>query len=313
MQNGQFVEYPYYATGDPFVSNMSNFSVTLLLPESYSVAHSGECIQKISENGISTYLFEGKCIRDFALCISEDFSVKSIECENTLIEYYYISDGTPDDTLALIAACFDYFNQAFGEYPYSYYCVAQTELCFAGMEFSNMVYVANDLSKESYYRVIIHETAHQWWYGLVGNNQVENAWLDEGLAEYSVVMFYEAFPEYGNGLEMIKNSYKRYKLFYDVITNYNKNFDTSLTRSIPEYPDGQSYVCMNYLKSMLLFDSLNSTMGDKKFNSAIKRYFETAKYTVASPETLIGCCEKEYGASLQKWFECWLGNEAVIG
>ena len=38
-------------------------------------------------------------------------------------------------------------------------------------------------------KVIVHETAHQWWYGLVGNDQIDEAWLDESLATYSEVIY----------------------------------------------------------------------------------------------------------------------------
>ena len=33
--------------------------------------------------------------------------------------------------------------------------------------------------------VIIHEAGHQWWYGAVGSNEFENAWMDEGINQFS--------------------------------------------------------------------------------------------------------------------------------
>ena len=38
--------------------------------------------------------------------------------------------------------------------------------------------------------VTVHEVAHQWWYGLVGNDEVHDSWLDEGLTEYSTILYY---------------------------------------------------------------------------------------------------------------------------
>ena len=53
--------------------------------------------------------------------------------------------------------------------------------------------------------VIVHEIAHQWWYGLVGNNQIRTPWIDEGLAEYCTAVFFETHPQYGKTLESIAN------------------------------------------------------------------------------------------------------------
>ena len=38
--------------------------------------------------------------------------------------------------------------------------------------------------------VTVHETAHQWWYGVVGNDQIDEPWLDEALTEYSTILYY---------------------------------------------------------------------------------------------------------------------------
>jgi aminopeptidase N len=39
--------------------------------------------------------------------------------------------------------------------------------------------------------LVAHEVAHQWWYGLVGNNHHQHAFLDEGLAEYASFLYFE--------------------------------------------------------------------------------------------------------------------------
>ncbi|MEG1711037.1 MAG: M1 family metallopeptidase [Clostridia bacterium] len=312
MENGAFLEYPYYSSGDPFVSEIANYDITFVAPCVYTISHTGDLISTITENNISTHNFKATCVRDFAIVASSDTKTATAKVEHTDIIYNYITDNEPDVTLKLITDCFQYFNDIFGLYPYKTYCVTQTNFCYGGMEYPNLIYVANDLPKESYHKVIIHETAHQWWYALVGNNQIKHAWLDEGLAEYSVILFYEHHPQLQNSNELLKSSYKNYRLFCDVLKNYQSNIDTSLTRSIPEYPNNQTYVCLNYLKSMLLFDSLRSTMKDKKFFKGLNRYFKTAQFTVATPETLIGCFEKEYGAPLTSWFNSWLGNGTVI-
>ena len=38
--------------------------------------------------------------------------------------------------------------------------------------------------------ITVHETAHQWFYGLVGNDEVDEPWLDEALTEYMTMRYY---------------------------------------------------------------------------------------------------------------------------
>lgn len=46
--------------------------------------------------------------------------------------------------------------------------------------------------------VIAHETAHQWWYSAVGNDEISEPWLDEALTEYSTIVYFE--QKYGKDM-----------------------------------------------------------------------------------------------------------------
>ena len=80
--------------------------------------------------------------------------------------------------------------------------MVQTDFSEGGMEYGALVYISLDVTDQLQYQgVIVHEIAHQWWYGLVGNNQILTAWIDEGLAEYCTAVFFETHPQYGKTLE----------------------------------------------------------------------------------------------------------------
>ena len=58
------------------------------------------------------------------------------------------------------------------------------------MEYSGMIFLSEDIFAPEYGEqrrafLVAHEVAHQWWYDMVGNNQLEEPWLDEGLANWS--------------------------------------------------------------------------------------------------------------------------------
>jgi aminopeptidase N len=72
------------------------------------------------------------------------------------------------------------FIRSFGGYPYPEVDVVLTGFAsFGGMEYPTLVF------SNSNRITIAHELAHQWWYGMVGNNQFSDPWFDEGLATWS--------------------------------------------------------------------------------------------------------------------------------
>ena len=89
------------------------------------------------------------------------------------------------------------YSQLFAPYPHS--TIAAVEADFVdGMEYDGLYFLGKDYyaihnQKMADFLVAIaaHETAHQWWYGLVGNDQALEPWLDEALCTYSEYLFYE--------------------------------------------------------------------------------------------------------------------------
>jgi aminopeptidase N len=192
--------------------------------------------------------------------------------------------------------------------------VVETNFVHGGMEYPNLVYISDAIdSVEDYQNVIIHETAHQWWYGIVGNSAYHYGWLDEGLTEYSTLLFYEQNPSYNvNIKESIKASTNSYVLFEEIYTEYLENLDTSLDRNISEYDTEPEYVYMAYVKGMLLFDNLRDVVGDKKFFKALKDYYSNNIFELVTPNTLIDDFSVSCKTNLKSFFDSWINGEVVI-
>ena len=164
----------------------------ITIPENFSEVYknynnlqieSGFNLEKYKGKSAQVYTYSLENARDFALVLSTRFRVVDRQVGKTKISYYYYDDTDPNKQLETAEEAISYFNKTFGEYPYATYSLVQTGLCFAGMEYPALAMISDELKDEEKPRVIVHETAHQWWYGVVGNNQVEYAWLDEGVAE----------------------------------------------------------------------------------------------------------------------------------
>ena len=226
------------------------------------------------------------------------------------INYYYYDDKNPLKSMEYAINSMDYFNNTFGKYPYKTYSVVQTKFVQGGMEFPALVMISDSLEENAYGEVIVHETAHQWWQSVVGNNEIEYGFLDEGLAEYSVVLFYENHPSYGMSREnMIDATEKTYKAYCTVYDKLFGKVDTSMIRGLDKFSSEYEYVNIAYIKPCLMYEYLRRTAGDDRFFKGLKQYYEKYKFKNATPYDIVGVFEK-IGADANGYFESfYLGKE----
>lgn len=311
-QKGGFYESVYYADGDPFFSECADFKVTLTTPKDYEVASSGVLQKEQSLEGKSKREYTVTNARDFALVLSKKYEVVTKRVQGVTLAYYYYADADAKRTLETVADCFDFYQSTFGAYPYATYTVAQTGFCRAGAEYPALTLLSDALTVEEKARAIAHETAHQWWYAVVGNNQVENAWQDESLAEYSALMFFEQYEKYGYNLQDgVRDALKEYRSYYDVYGSVLGRTDTRMVRHLKEYLSEYEYKCLAYDKGVVMLDSLRKSVGDKKFISALKRYYKNNTFKVASVESFISAFEKN-GLDVDGFFDSFLYGKGAL-
>lgn len=305
---------PYNYNGDPFYSNMANYEVTLTAPSNLILASTGEILSKNSNEEKITYEIKAQAVRDFAFVLSNKFDVLTEQVGHTTVSYFYYNEETPEEFLKASVDSLNTFNSLFGSYPYSTLNVVKANFVHGGMEYPNLVLISDDVSeKADYINVIVHEIAHQWWYGLVGNNEYAYGWLDEGLTEYSTNLFYRENPEYNiNADEIIKNTTSSFANFVELYTSVLGSVDTSMNRALDEYDTEPEYVYVTYVKGMLFFDELRNILGHKEFMTCLKDYFETYKFQNVKPEHLLGSFEKTSHTDLSGFFDSWISGKVLI-
>lgn len=313
-EDGAFNTAPYSYNGDPFYSDIANYNVALTCDQNFVVASSGEKKATSTKDGKTTHNFSALAIRDFAMVLSKDFNTLSSKVGATTINYYSVKDEKPENSLETCVKSVKTFNNLFGDYPYKNLDVVETSFVHGGMEFSNIVYISDSLSSyEEYTNVIVHEIAHQWWYGVVGDNQNVNGWIDEGLAEYSCILFYESNPQYNTTREkIVTDDLKSYVLFVEVYGDLFENFDTSMTRALTEYKTEPEYTYMAYVKSVLMLDNIRNIIGDTKFKKALKEFYRDNALQFATRETFILAFENASNMPLRSIIDSWLDGKIVI-
>lgn len=312
-ENGEFNTSPYNANGDPFYSDIANYSVNITTDNQYIVAGTGEKTKENLENNKTKTSFNAKAVRDFALVLSNKFEIISSTVNNTKIEYYYFNDTHAEDSLKTGVDAIKTFNKLFGNYPYKTFSIVKTDFVHGGMEYPNLIMISSNIeNKDDYLNVIIHETAHQWWYGMVGNDEYKFPWLDEAITEYSTILFYDNNEGYNlNHKDMVNSCKENYSLFVSVYEEVLGKIDTSM-RAVNEYETEPEYTYCTYVKGVLMYDSLYNLIGENKFIKSLNEYFETYKFKNTTPENLISCFEKVCKQDFKNFFNSWTTGKVVI-
>lgn len=147
---------------------------------------------------------------------------------------------------------------------------------------------------------------------MVGSNQLTDGWQDEGLAEYSTVMFFENNTGYGfTRTGLITTATAAYRAFFSVYGQLNGDVDTTMNRNLGEYAGDFEYVNVTYNKGMIMFDMLRNTIGDEKFVSCLATYFKQFNGKIASAEDLTGCFLK-CGTDLEGFFSSFIDGKILI-
>lgn len=262
----------YEAVGDPFYSDTSNFYVKLLIPRKYKVGCTGNIISEKSDSEKVLYEIQAKKVRDFAFILSDKFKIKKDTYKGVNINTYNLNEKLSTEVTKIAKDSISIFSNLFGEYPYDTYSVIASDFYIGGMEYPTLVMIDQSLYNEKdkflLEYVIAHETAHQWWYSVIGNDEISEPWLDEALTEYSTILYFE--EKYGKetGDKLMKTMEVQTK-------NYNTN---DIFKATTDYKDSSEYSLSVYTKGAVIFDKIRKEVGDEVFFNTLREYYNTYKF-----------------------------------
>ncbi len=314
-EDGEFRQDNYGSNGDPFYSEMANYYVELTYNKNFVLASSGKQLNTLTNGENKTTTIEAKSVRDFAFVLSEKFNVLTKNAGNTKVYYYYYDDENASKSLQAGVDAINTFSSLFGEYPYETFSICKTNFIHGGMEYPNLVYISDSVEDyDDYLNVIIHETAHQWWYNLVGSDACKNAWMDEGLTEFSTLLFYRHNGKnYNvNVQESLNSSLSSYLLFSEIYESVYGEFNSSMNRNVNDYKGDLEYVYIAYVKGVLFFDNLEDVVGEKNFLKGLKYYFKENQFGIAKPEDMIAAFEVSSKRSLESFFNSWIEGKVIL-
>lgn len=251
--------------GEHLVYEIADFDVHIQIADSNpNIVIAASSIPETTEDG-DHYRLESA--RNFSWSVSDQYVVSSTTIDSVEVFSYYfpINSAAGEAVLQTTAESLELFNELFGPYPRQVLTVVEADF-LDGMEYDGLYFLSKGFynlytgSPADYLTAIAaHETAHQWWYAAVGNDQALEPWLDEALCTYSEHLYYE-------------------KLHPDSLTwwwTYRINYYEPqgwVDGSIYNPLGYRAYRDAVYLNGALFLDELRNTMGDDNFLDFLLAY-----------------------------------------
>jgi hypothetical protein len=294
--------------GDATYLDVSLYEVRLTVPQAMVIAASGSEVDHVAHaDGAKTVTMVSGPMRDFYVALNPDYRWVSRVVDGVVVSSYYPPALEPGGEAALQYAsdALQLFEEKFGPYPYAEFDVAATPTTAGGVEYPGIVVAANHVYNETegfLQHVIAHETAHQWWYGLVGNNQITEPWLDEALTNYSAAIYREATEGPVIGEQVVQDYFYRP---YQQAKNHGA--DRSVIGPVTDFSP-MDYGAIVYGKGPLFFLALRTRLGDELYFKVMRTYAARYKYNNATADDLLSTIEEVSGQSVQPLVKTWLQN-----
>jgi hypothetical protein len=150
----------------------------------------------VSQSGLH-YVYDLTNARDYAFAVSPNYHVATGTVNGITVKSFY-TNGAGKTALSYAKSALATYAAAYGAYPWTTYIIAQGADPTAGDEWPAMTTIGRSYLGSKY--VVTHEVAHQWWYAIVGDDQINSPWLDEAFAEFSGRYFYHFGFSYRSSL-----------------------------------------------------------------------------------------------------------------
>lgn len=204
-ENGAWQHDAYCAIGDPFVSECANYTVSLSLPDGWQCAASAQ----VEKDG-NLLRMRALAVRDFAFALSQSWHSATAKANGVEVNAYASTKDGAKRAARYGARTIETYSRLYGDYAWEQLTICEADFPLGGMEYPCFIladkkYFYDDWA-DTLELLLAHETAHQWFYALVGSDQFNSPWQDEALSEYAMLRYVKA--RYGqSAYESLKYSH----------------------------------------------------------------------------------------------------------
>lgn len=263
---------------------------------------------KIERNGTKTWVYHAENVHDFAFTADPTYRMaetkwNGISCialaqEQNAAQWY--------PTSAFVAKVVEIYSTDIGMYGYPKIVAADAR---DGMEYPMITLNGGNWPGHQY--VIAHEVGHNWFFGMIGNNETYRAMLDEGFTQFLTSWSIKKF----NNIPMHANSYDEQAVYNGYLNDaINKN-DMPLNTHSDDFSSatghGGGYRHVYYKTATMLYN-LQYVLGDELFLKAMQHYFNKWKFAHPYPEDFRQAIIEYTKVDLNWFFDQWMETTKSI-
>jgi hypothetical protein len=303
-----------------FFADFGVYDVKLTVPQYEVVGASGIEVGSVNNpDGTKTVAYHGDDIHDFAWTASPHYLIYNDTFQSSMgtvklrIMMQPAHWGQAERHALIAKQTMERFDRWYGPYPYKTLTIVDPEpgsQAF-GMEYPTFITAGSSwlmpqgvLLPEG---VVEHEFGHQYWYGMVATNEFEDAWMDEGINQYTEAKVMDSI--FGPSTSTINlwgitaGEENQDRLFYESVAALDP-----IAKNGWQYADNNSYGGITYGKTALILLTLENVIGEDTMRQAMHTYFLRYRFTHPSKEDFLKTIEEVSGKDLR-----WYFNQAIYG
>lgn len=306
-----------------FFSDYGTYDVSLRVPDDWTLGATGEEQSRVdNKDGTATHRYYQERVHEFAWVTCpllreykrtfEHPTLPKVEMRLLLMPDH---QGQQDRYFAATEASLKHYGEWWGAYPYGHVTIVDPayQSGTGGMEYPTFFTGGSRwLTPKGSGRpegVTVHECGHQFWYGLVGNNEFEDAWLDEGFNTYSTTK--TSLAVFGEDLYEQRYLDGMVPVLFADLHEAPRNVsgmggaDSDLKKDVMATPSWKygpdAYGVNSYTKPAMMLLTLERYLGWETFQKALSTYFERWEFRHPKPADFFDVMAEVTGTDLN-WF-----------
>ncbi|MGE7767329.1 M1 family metallopeptidase [Peribacillus sp. NPDC096540] len=288
-RNHKWNKEAYRLKGETYHTAFSDFKIQYKLPKDLTIISSSDNDRYPSKR---TGVLEGENLKDFYISLLKEPNVIQKKTDDITIRVFGVDERKElhKEISEMAIEAMNYFQDTIGPYPHKQLDIILDEL---GMEYPGVVTagsIYNRLeSPEHLKRIVVHEIAHQWFYGVISNDPYHDAWLDEGITELATLLFY---ANQGNDISFDEELFREFTLPVNLpLDKYSSNEQSS-------YIYGKS--------SKMLWEVFRENGGELKAEDFLKNYYDHYQYKEVDTQEFIRFLKYYLNLKDDVYFKDWI-------
>jgi hypothetical protein len=291
--------------GDPTYAEAAFYLVEVVAPSDQVVVGSGVTLEQSDDGQTQQHILAAGPARDFYLALSPDYEKQTLTVGEITINSYAppeLAAGAAQ-ALEVAASALQFFGEQFGPYPYTELDIVATPTLALGIEYPGVIaitqreYNTGDPLRNYLETTVVHEVAHQWFYNLVGNDQLDEPWLDEALAQYATWLY--LVDQYG------EEEARFYRESWNGRWQQSSSAPTPIGLPVSAY-EGAAYSAIIYGRGPLFLLTLSDEMGQAVFADFLQQYTAQHAWGIATTESFRQTAESTCQCDLAPLFQEWV-------